>query len=287
MSANVVKADATSVSSLSSFAEIKSIKKESLKKLSKNWKKAYFIVALKLFFTAANFVLSIFMFFLTNSNHFIFSYIFPNFFVYAYAIIQNYSVFLFIVTQILMLFLSLFLIPLNFGIFRWFNTLTQTSSAKISEIFFYYRNIKLIFKTFLFKFVMWFKIAIFSVIFLIPGVVLFIFSCIKMQIVSENKKWLFSLAVLGSIVFLLCGIIFFIKFASKYFLLPYLQVINDENFAINTKKSLKIVDNNEEYMGKIFVSFCLWLPLQIFIIPMFFVFPYTTEIMFVAINKKI
>lgn len=265
----------------------KLLKKESLKKLSGNWTKAFFIVFLKIFFMLLSLGLSIVSLYLTNDNNIIFKYV-PLRVLNVFATIKNFNKAIpFLAIQIFSGILYLFSIPLNYGILRWFYTLAKEGAAKISVIFFYYRSIKSIFKTFLFELVMWSRFILWGSVLLLPGFILFIFSCVKMQTANENRKLLFSLAILGMIIFFICGVFFFIKFAAKYFLMPFLQVTNDENIFKNTKFVIKIMNALEDYFGKVFFSFFLWLPFQSLVLPMFFIFPYTTMIMFVAINKKL
>ena len=273
--------------STKAFVDTKFIKKESLNKLSKNWGKAFFIVGLKISFMVLNFILGFFTFFLTNENSFIFDYIPLGLLNLLNSSKQYNRLILFLVCQFLSIFLYIFYIPLNYGVLRWFYNLAKYGNSDFLTVFYYYKNIKNIFITFLFKIVMFLRFLFFGLIFLLPGFSLFLFSCIKMQTVNENKKFLFSLSVLEMLIFFVCGIFLFIKFSAKYFLMPFLQVTNDENIFKNTKRSISIMNSNEEYFGKVFFSFFLWLPLQIFVLPMFFVFPYTTMAMSLALVNKV
>lgn len=265
----------------------RSIKKESLKRLSKNWHKALFITGVKLFFMIINFILNFTVFFLTNEGNILFNYFPKNFLDLFNSLKYGNRSTIIIFFQSFSLLLNLILIPLNYGILRWFYSLVKNKKADISIIFYYYKKPKRFFKTFLFKLTIIYRFLFLGMIFIFPGLSLFLMSCVQMQIVSSNRKLLFSFAIIGMAIFLICGIFFFIRFAAKYFLMSFLQVTNDEGIVINTKKSVKIMNENEDYFGKIFFSFFMLLPLQIFVIPIFFIFPYTTSIMFVGINQKL
>lgn len=272
-----------------SFEEIvntKLIKRESLEKILKNWKEAVSIVALKIFIILINIFLSIFTFVLTNDNSIVLKYI-PSFFLSAKIFLNQYNKIIpLLVCQIFSIILYLFFIPLQYGILRWFYLTSKYGKVEFTMIFYYYKSLKNFFKAFLFKIVMISRFLFFGSIFLLPGFSLFLFSCIKMQSVKESKKILFSLAIIGTVIFFICGAFLFIKFTAKYFLMPFLQVTNDENIFKNTKKVIKNINYNEDYFGKIFFSFFLLLPLQAIIFPMFFIFPYTTMIMFMALKER-
>lgn len=273
--------------SIDEAVNTKDLKKESLKRLSNNWSRATAIVGLKIFFMILGALLGVISFFLTNDSSAIFNYV-PMGIVNIFAAIKWFNRAIpFLVVQIFSSLLYLFSIPLNYGILRWFYSLSKDDSAKISTVFYYYRSIRLIFRSILFELAMWLRIVFWGAIFLAPGLVLFIYSCIKMQTANENRKILFSLAILATLALIVSGVFFFIKFAAKYFMMPFLQVTNDENIFENTKAVVQLTNSTEEYFEKIFLSIFFWFPLQVFVVPMLFIFPYTTMMMFVAMNKKI
>jgi len=269
---------------------IKKIRKENLKKIGPRWPKVTLICTFKIlesYIKSFFFYMSLFSFSKPNTslNHY-----FNGSFYQTISPIKDLNEPIFTVFSVFMfLFAFFFFIPFDYGILLWFSNLTQNKSTKISIVFFYYKNVKLFFRSIFFKFEMYFRFTIPILIFLIPETILFIYTCTKMQTANENEKFFFSLTVFISIIFLIFGIALFCKFGPKNLVLPYLQTTYRYNDKLKTmckitSKNLKKLTTSKYF--NVFVSIAsLLFILQPLVIPTFFILPYFSTCVFSFTNN--
>ncbi len=259
-------------------SEMKKIRKENNKKLLKHPKQIALISLLKIgesFFKSLLFSLTVFSLLKNESD---INYFNNAFFTLLKPIKDlNRPVFFAVSSGILFVFLIIFT-PLDYGILLWFSNLTTKKPLELSILFYYYRNLKLFLKTLWFQLETYFRLSIRIFLFLIPEILLFIYSCIKMQTVKEDEKFFLSFTVLFSILLVLAGIALFIKFGLKYLLLPFIQTqfLYKYNFKVYYKTRKKILNKlSSSKTFNIYVTFASFLfLLNPLVLPVFFTTPY-------------
>ena len=269
---------------------IKKIRKENLKKLGPNWPKVSLICTLKILESyIKSFLFSMSLFSFSKPNTILNSY-FNSGFYQTIEPIKNLNRPIFVAFSVfIFLFTFFFFIPFDYGVLLWFSNLTQDKSIKISTLFSYYKNIKFFFRSIFFKFEMYFRFTIPILIFLIPETILFIYTCIKMQTVNENKKFFLSLTVFISMIILIIGISFFCKFGPKYLILPYLQTqyLYDDKLKTMykiTSKNLEKLTSSKYFNLFVTIASLLFL-LQPLVVPTFFTIPYFSTCVFSFTNN--
>lgn len=269
---------------------IKKIRKENLKKIGPNWPKIALICTFKIFESyIKSFLFYLSLFSISKPNTLLNEY-FNGYFYQAISPIKNMNKPIFMAFSIfLFLFVFLFFIPFDYGILLWFSNLTQNKSTKISILFCYYKNIKFFLRSIFFKFEMYFRFTIPILIFLIPEIFLFIYTCIKMQTANENEKFFLSLTVFMSIIILIIGISFFCKFGPKNLILPYLQTqyLYDDKFRTLYKTTSKNLEKltSSKYFNFFVPTISLLFLLQPLVVPTFFILPYFSICVFSFTNN--
>lgn len=270
--------------------KIKKIRKKNLKKIGPHWPKIALICTFKIFESYIKsflFYMSLFSFSKPNTS---LNNYFNGAFYQAISPIKDMNKPIFMTFSIFsLLFVFFFFIPFDYGVLLWFSNLTQNKSTKISVIFSYYKNIKFFFRSIFFKFEMYFRFTIPILIFLIPEIFLFIYTCIKMQTANENEKFFLSLTVFISMIILIIGISFFCKFGPKNLILPYLQIqyLYDDklkNMYKTTSKNLEKLTSSK-YFNLIIPTASLLFLLQPLVVPTFFVLPYFSICVFSFSNN--
>lgn len=269
---------------------IKKIRKENLKKIGPNWPKIALICTFKIiesYIKSSLFYLSLFSFSKPNTS---LNAYFSGAFYQMISPIKDMNKPIFMTFSIfLFLFVFIFLIPFDYGVLLWFSNLTQNKSTKIPVLFSYYKNIKFFFRSIFFKFEMYFRFTIPILIFLVPEIFLFIYTCIKMQTANENEKFFLSLTVLISVIILIIGISFFCKFGPKNLILPYLQVqyLYDDKLKTMYKMTSRNLEKltSSKYFNFLIPIVSLLFLLQPLVIPTFFILPYFSICVFSFSNN--
>lgn len=265
-------------SKLNGKLNIKEVKKKNNKKIFKYWRPIMFIMILKILQSFLKSFLFLFVSFSALKDESHISTFNNAFYKFLKPIKDTNRTTFFICSVILLILNFILLIPLEYGILSFFSDLTSDKDVKVTSIFRYYKNFKLFFRAIYFKFLMYFRVLIPTVLFLTPEIMLFVYSCIRMQTASEKEKTFLSLTVIISILILLVGIYFFIKFGPKNFVLPYIQAQRkvDNNLNVQKKENIKTLNKlTSSKSFNVFATFTSMLfLLQPLILPTFFVFPY-------------
>ena len=255
---------------------IKQVKKESKQIIKKNIFKSSFILLLKLTIFLCTFFSFLILIYSIFGINFVVAPVFKSLFYYLSLARDTNKDLLIIMSATSFCLFYILGIPLKYGALKWFWYVLYEKKACCSKIFFYYSNFSKFFRSFLFHTSLNFIKLLYLLICLCPGIAFFIFACIKMQTAVEfNHKVIFAgLILLSFILIFACYVLYRIvtmkyMFASKFFTL-------NENLSI--RKALKIsaitVKKNRLNIIRFFLSFSLLFISCIFILPIFFIFPY-------------
>lgn len=255
---------------------MKEIKKESLKIFSKNnFKNLILILFIKSFIN----LLLIFLAFLTTYS--IVPYTIPEknlfySFLYPISIAKNLNYLPLRPILIFTLFYAIIVyIPLKMGIYLWLSKIKKDNKTSPLIIFHYYKSLKLLIKSILFKATIFLNSIFNFILCFVPTIGTFIFVCLKTYDFPQESQVFIRLLILFSAITILIGAFFFFKMQISQITTKFIFVQNDsENiFAVIKSSNFLIHSNNKEFK-KFLLSFWNSLILCLFLIPIPFVFAY-------------
>lgn len=176
-------------------------------------------------------------------------------------------------TTDIILFIVLFWVafPLTLGITKWAYSVAHGESPRADEIFYYFTSKSLYARAVKFSFLLIVRLVVLIVLCMLPG--LFVSIC---SAFIDNINFYIANLVLGiGMCLLIIGFIAALILINRYFLAPYLFVIDDEADPSRCIKASWAMMNG--YVMKVIgliLSFILWFVLCIFVIPAFYVGPY-------------
>lgn len=252
------------------------IKKESLKKLSvNNFIKSNIILFINNLFFILFFLLIILSIYslveytIPNTN-FLFNFLEP----INYAK-NNNKILLSSILITLSIFSFLTFIPLKMGTYLWFSKLDKDKNTSILIIFYYYKNIKSMLKTILFKLTSIAKLLLNFCILLGTTISTFIFACSKLNETQSDHQMLLRFIIIFSAIIILVGLVFFVKVLITQIFSNFIFV-NYNSYSILTclKSSSFLIRSNRNIIPILFKSLYYYIFSIIFIIPIFFIIPF-------------
>lgn len=252
---------------------MKEIKKESLKKLSKdNLKRSIIILSIRT-------IINIFLLFLTmlslsslTDYNSLFSYTILS------SIIEptnlNTSLLFWLLISLTILSFLVF-IPLKMGIYLWFSRIQKDQITSMLLIFNYYKSIKDIIKTISFKLILILRNLLALFICFAPTVGTFLLVCSKLKNCPTEYQFILRILIIISAVTILIGIAFFFKIKIIQIPANFMFVINENCNILTIIKSLNfLMRSNNIPLIKLLISFSYYIPTFIFIIPIPFIMTY-------------
>lgn len=250
--------------------KLRTIKKESLKKLSK---KNLLDIILIMFLSISVLFLKTSLFFLLIYSLFKISFT-QNLFFYLDGFKESSQTALIISSSILMGLSIILYFPLKLGIKRWFYSLSENSKRPLYDIFYYYSSIKLFVRSILLKITCTTSLLIKIGLPLIISFSLFVISCINIK-VSRESLTLFEVLFIVSSILIFGSIMFSFKTFLVYILTPYIFVSNDSEKLYKTIKSSNFLfKTNKSLFYKFYLLSVPSFILSILFFPCFFTTPY-------------
>lgn len=267
---------------------IKQSKKEGATKLKGNAKLFMPIILLRFILFLPLATSFCFLFFAVFNNEFILKPFFREVF-YYFSIARESNKYL-LITLFAISFFSFYFIslPLKYGIRRWHLKISNTGKSSINEIFFYYGKFKDFFKILLLDATLKIKKLFYFLLCLIPSFFLFIYSSISMQQdIQINHKFMFGIFIILSFILGITSVFLFLILTMKYmFAINFFIENNNTGINCSIKKSCITVKKNRLNIIRFTLSFSLLFLSCIFILPIFYVFPYFGTSLFIY-SKKI
>lgn len=169
-----------------------------------------------------------------------------------------------------------FIVPILYGILRWFWYSSQQTNVPISEIFCYFVNIKMYLRAVSLGFRIFLRVIFILLICCIPAfIIIALSSPTTYELLDFSMPyWATYVWLLGN-VFTIFGIIVSVIMLLRYFAAPILM-INDDNISPQEALHLSVIISKTSN-GQTFAFICSfigWFLLSILCIPLFFTIPY-------------
>jgi hypothetical protein len=182
----------------------------------------------------------------------------------------------------------LFLVsPLTIGEKRWYGHLCNSTSLKVTDVFYFYKSPKRYFKSVWICFRIFIQLFVYAILLLIVPITAFSFSYVSFGNSSHLSQGLGIVSLFLGTGFLAVGIILFVKIYLGFSLSTYIFSMNEQyktSKAISLSK--KSVNKNEAKLIMFELSFLLFKITQLLIIPIFFVLPYYNA-SHIVLNEKL
>lgn len=174
------------------------------------------------------------------------------------------------------IFSLLVILPLVFGVLRWFWLITSCKDADIIEIFHFFSNTKLFFKTLKIAFSVIWRIIVAAVVCFLPSVVCN--QLLRPEIYNyfgfAMPIWLSGLFPLVSLL-IIWGFASFILWIARYALI-YTVIFNEPELSAKQtiKKSILLSHGRRLRLVAFVFSFAGWVALSLLVLPILFVVPF-------------
>lgn len=172
------------------------------------------------------------------------------------------------------LFLSfLFKTPLFQGNISWYYDLVSGEISPLKKAFFGYASLKAWLKILAVYFLLFVKVTLWNILFLLPAVMVYFSYCIL--VAFQAAAWQCLLLFILSVGLALIGLIVSLIVCYRYFLVPY--ILADDpcvHIKIAFKSSVRIMKGKKSELFSLDVSFLPYYFLSVFIVPMLWTLPY-------------
>ena len=229
------------------------VKKTALATLKNEWPTAIIMAVIPL------------AFFLIAINIFSFSgYVFSS----AFAQVITYIIFMCI------LFFIGF--PLFLGVLRFFWSISVEKPLMISEVFYYFSDIKIYKRFIIFMFLLLGKVVLKAVVLLLPSIIIDLLMRFSSLIFANSvvplwfsNIWVFALALRAIAI---CCIVYI---ASRYYLAPFIFIASENADEIECiQKAYTVSRHSVGNFITLILSLFGWIVLSVFFVPLVFTLPY-------------
>ena len=166
--------------------------------------------------------------------------------------------------------------PLTLGVLRTFRAVYEKQETDLYSVFFYFSSKKLLLKVIRLCIYLVFRIAIISVLLLLPSFIIEGLSSGNMPFLDNNDLplWLSNLWVFGTVL-RGAAIAITVYIVLQYYMAPYIFILNDNIDVSETlflaKKTAKLGISN---FFALILSFLGWITLSLLAVPLIFTLPY-------------
>lgn len=168
------------------------------------------------------------------------------------------------------------LTPLGLGVQRWFYRIGEGVSEEISTAFEFFGSVRLFLRSLGLSCSLWIRSALWSGLFLLPGLLLIFFSAMLGERSGSNREtFAAAVGILSGCFLAVLGMLFSVIWCARYYLARY-YLIEDTRLSVGraVRRSVLSAKGHQIDIVLFEVSFIGWRLLCLLVFPILFVYPY-------------